>query len=47
MLGALVGGYYSAILSTRLSQATIRKVVIVISVGTTAYFFVQAISDLI
>lgn len=45
MFGTLVGGYYSAILSTRLSQETIRKVVIVISIGTTAYFFVQAIID--
>ncbi len=39
MLGTLVGGYYSAILSTRLSEATIRKVVICISIATTAYFF--------
>jgi len=39
LIGALIGGYSAAKLSTRLPQSLIRGIVILISVGVTAYFF--------
>ncbi|WP_197485238.1 MULTISPECIES: sulfite exporter TauE/SafE family protein [unclassified Vibrio] len=42
LLGTLVGGYYAARVSRRLPQIWVSRVVIVISVSVTSYFFYSA-----
>ena len=41
-LGAIIGGYYAAHYAQRLPQSWIRRFVIVVGTGMTAYFFVKA-----
>jgi uncharacterized membrane protein YfcA len=41
LLGTLVGGYVAAHISRKLSQKYVRSLIIMISCGTTFYFFIN------
>lgn len=41
IVGSIIGGYYGAVLAQKVSGETIRRVVMVVGIGMTCYFFVR------